>query len=194
MKIIGLTGGSGAGKTAVANVLKGFGAFVIDCDDIARKVVKPNKPAYLELINIFGKIILNHDNTINRKVLGEIAFTNEDNLAKLNLCTHKYILAEVDLQIKTITDNPGEYTCIVIDAALLIETNLHKKTDEVWLVVANEKIQQQRIIERDSITYEQAKMRLKNQTAVEEHMPYADVIIENNDDFTALENNVRKKI
>lgn len=194
MKIIGLTGNSGSGKSAVADILRESGGYIIDCDMIAHNNMSQNGVAYNDIVSEFGKDILDEGGEINRKKLGEIVFNDKEKLRLLNSITHKYITYEVNRKIQEIKNKHGEYKCIVIDAPLLIEAGLECLADEIWVVSAgiNKKID--RIMVRDGITRDMAIARLKNQRSDEELIKWADVIIYNNgDDIYELREMVNNK-
>ena len=89
MLLIGLTGGIATGKSLVSEILRGLGAYIIDADKIAREVVEPERPAWLEIVDFFGKDIINKDKTINRKRLGEIIFNDPVKKRKLEEIVEK---------------------------------------------------------------------------------------------------------
>jgi len=172
--IIGLTGGSGSGKSTVAEILKQNQMFIIDCDKIAHDIILKGNDAYNELVEIFGENILDSSEQIIRRKLGDVVFKDKAKLNLLNECTHKHIIKKVNELI-----NLNRVS--VIDAPLLIETNLHTISDRVLAVYADMDIRIQRIIKRDNITFEQANKRLQNQMSWNEMSSYADIIIYNND-------------
>ena len=96
MKVIGLTGGTGSGKSVVSKSLAAAGAVVIDADKIAHEIILKGEPAYQEIVKYYGTGILDAKGNIIRRRLGEIVFHDAEKLAFLNQCTHKYICAEVD--------------------------------------------------------------------------------------------------
>ena len=176
--LIGLTGGIASGKSLVAEELKRLGAYLIDADEIAREVVKTGLPAYNEIVKEFGEKILNPDKTINRKVLGNIVFSNTELRRRLERITHPKIRKKIDKYIKEIKGrNPD--AIIVVDAALLIEAGLYKKMEKVIVVYADEKTQIERLMERDGFTMDAAKNRLSAQMPLTEKRRYADFVIEN---------------
>lgn len=179
MKVIGLTGGIASGKTTVSTFLKSKGYEVIDADLISREIYNVDEEAYKKVITEFGTEILNNDRTINRKKLGKVVFNNKLKLKKLNEITHPIITNKI---LKKIEESKlrGKKICFV-DAALLIEANLVKYVDEVWLVVADEEVQINRLMKRDNISYEDAKKRIESQMPVAEKKKYADFIINNSE-------------
>lgn len=180
MKIIGLTGSSGSGKSAVSRIFEKNGGYVIDADRIAHENIKKGNPAYNELKLSFGNDILFSNEEIDRKKLGELVFSDKEKLKLLNEISFKYIFEKISEKMDYIIKNPGDYRFIVIDAPLLIETGLNSISSEVWLICADEKIRLERIIKRDNIDISYAAKRLNNQTPQKELIPFADIIIENN--------------
>ena len=191
MKVIGLTGGTGSGKSVVSRRLMAHGAFIIDADRIAHEMIEKGKPAYHDIIAYFGEEILDECGNIIRKKLGNIVFSNREKLDFLNLCTHKYIGEEILSQIRY-TKEKDIHRCIIIDAPLLLEADLAGLCDEIWVVFAEESVRARRVMERDSITYQQAKERIGSQKSWEEYKKYADVIIDNSRDLAFLETQIEE--
>ena len=188
MKIIGLTGGTGSGKGFVAERLRKRNAYVMDADVIAHEIIEKGKPAYNEIVKYFGDEILDEDGQIIRRKLGDIVFSDSEKLAFLNLCTHKYINMEIMRVIKEISPQTDKYTAIVIDAPLLAEAGLADVCDDIWVVYADSEVRIKRIIERDSITEEQARKRIASQKSWEEYKTLGAVIIDNSSDDENVEN------
>ena len=188
MKIIGLTGGSGTGKSIISEYLKQKGMYIIDADKIAHGILEKGKPAYYEVLELFGDTILDEDKNIIRRKLGDIVFNDKEKLKKHTKCTHKHIIAEIR---KLIKENMQKcYKAIVIDAPLLVEAGLHKQTDEVWAIYADTPIRIERIMKRDNITFEQAKSRIDSQMDWQELKKYADVIIFNNESVEKVKKDI----
>ena len=184
MKVIGLTGGTGSGKSVVSKSLAEAGAVIVDADQIAHEIILKGKPAYQEIIAYYGTGILDEDGNIIRKKLGEIVFNDGEKLAFLNQCTHKYICAEVDRQIAAAKEAG---TAIVLDAPLLLEAGLEQVCDWVWVVYADPEVRAQRVMARDGVTYELAKARIANQKSWEEYKQAADTVIDNSKDLAYLQ-------
>ncbi len=185
MKVIGLTGGTGSGKSIVSAFLEQNGAYIIDADEIAHGIIERGKPAYEELTNYFGGAILDQDRNILRKKLGSIVFTNKEKLDFLNRCTHKYISQEIDKQIAERKKKQRD-TCIVLDAPLLLEAKLENRCNEIWVVFAEEEVRARRIMERDNITYQEAKNRIGCQKNWDFYRQKANLILDNSKDLQHL--------
>lgn len=191
MKIIGLTGGTGSGKSVVSRSLAEAGAVIVDADQIAHEIIERGKPAYLEIIDFYGRDILDAEGNIIRKKLGEIVFHDAEKLAFLNRCTHKYIAAEVERQIAA-AKAQGEAKAIILDAPLLLEAGLEQICDLVWVVYAEAEVRTQRVMARDGISYESAKARIANQKSWEEYRNAADAVIDNSGDLAPLQAQIKE--
>ncbi len=186
MKVIGLTGGTGSGKSVVSQSLSEAGAVIVDADKIAHEIILKGEPAYQEIIAYYGTGILDEEGNIIRKKLGEIVFNNGEKLAFLNQCTHKYICAEVDRQIAA-AKAADTATAIILDAPLLLEAGLEQVCDGVWVVYADPEVRARRVMARDGVTYELAKARIANQKSWEEYKQAADTVIDNSKDLAYLQ-------
>ena len=186
MKVIGLTGGTGSGKSVVSRSLAAAGAVIVDADKIAHEIILQGEPAYQEIIEYYGTGILDEGGNIIRKKLGEIVFNDKEKLAFLNQCTHKYITAEVKNQI-TAAKEEGTAAAVIVDAPLLLEAKLETVCDIVWVVYADPEVRAQRVMARDGITYELAKARIANQKSWDEYKQAADAVIDNSKDLAHLE-------
>jgi dephospho-CoA kinase len=191
MKIIGITGGIGSGKTTVTEFLREKGYQVVDADLIARKIVEPGTEVLGELVLHFGDLILQPDGTLNRKKLAELAFMDKVQKNALDQITHGAILENVSTQIKEIQTqhNPK---LVFVDAALLIESGLYQKMDEVWLVTAHEALRIQRVIARDRLDAERVKQRIQAQMNDEQKARHSFRIIHNSGTKLQLYNTLEK--
>lgn len=191
MKIIGITGGIGSGKTTVTDFLKEKGFQVVDADLIARKIVEPGTTILGELVSYFGDIILKPDGSLDRKKLAELAFADSIQKGALDKITHGAILENISSQIKEIQKqlNPA---LVFVDAALLIETGLHQKMDEVWLITAHEKLRIQRVASRDHLDAERVKQLIQAQMSDEQKASHSFRIINNSGTKTELYDTLEK--
>lgn len=189
MKVIGLTGGTGSGKSVVSKSLAEAGAVIVDADKIAHEIILKGEPAYHEIVEYYGTGILDAEGNIIRKKLGEIVFNDKEKLVFLNQCTHKYITAEVKKQIAA-AKAEGTAAAIIVDAPLLLEAKLEAVCDLVWVVYADPEVRAQRVMDRDGITYELAKARISNQKSWEEYNSAASAVIDNNKDLCHLKEQI----
>lgn len=177
MKIYGLTGKTGAGKSTVAEKLRDLGFCVIDGDIIARSITEKGKPAITLLANEFGCDIIEDDGSLNRKLLAARAFKDRENTAKLNSITHPIIKAEFEEELKK-AESEG-FSFAVIDAAALLESSCKDLCEKIIVVTAPEEIRLERILKRDGITKEQALTRMNAQFPDEYYNEKADILIKN---------------
>lgn len=189
LRTIGVTGGSGSGKSLVSSILAEHGAYVIDADAINHKNLMPGGSAYAGVVDEFGKTILSESGTIDRRRLGEIVFSSKERLKALELITHGEVVSQIHKLIRHANDSTT-FKFIVVDAPLLVEAGLHRHMDEVWLVVADQDLRLERICARDCITKDMAMKRLAAGTAQEVLLEFADVIISNTKDVSELRNEV----
>jgi len=174
MKIIGVTGGTGAGKSVLCDELKKCGATVIDCDYISRQVTKSRGAAFREIVEAFGEGILAADGELDRKALAAIVFNNEQKLELLNEITHKHIFAEMQKQL----DGCTSYV-VVMDVPLLFKPDFPFKCDLTVAVLADPELRLKRIMNRDDISKDAALERMKNQMSDAEYKELADICFEN---------------
>ncbi len=190
MMIVGLTGGIASGKSLVARVFQDLGAHVICADKIVHGLLEPGQPAWEEVRAHFGSRIENPDETIDRRKLGEIVFSDDVQRAWLNRCLHPRVFEVFATQIRHLADREPD-AIVVLDAALLIETGYHKKMDKVVVVFAEEEQQMKRLMERESFSAEQAAARIRSQMPLVEKKRHADYVINNTSDRTDTEGQAR---
>ncbi|HAZ97461.1 MAG TPA: dephospho-CoA kinase [Treponema sp.] len=178
MKLIGLTGGSGAGKGYVCAEFLRQGIPSIDCDQIARAVCEAHSPCLQELTDTFGTQILLEDGSLHRRKLAEIAFPDPEKCAKLNQITHKYILQACEAAILK-AKNAG-IPVLILDAPTLFQSGLYQRCDFLIGVLAEYKIRLLRIIERDRLSEKAARERLDAQLPDAYYMAHCNAIIQNN--------------
>jgi dephospho-CoA kinase len=175
--IIGLTGGIASGKSTVSEMLKKRGIPVIDADLIAREVVEVGKKAYTEIVNAFGKEILNEDLTINRARLGSIVFQNEDKREQLNSIVHPEVRLEMKRRQEQLISEGAK--AVVLDIPLLFESNLKHLVDKVIVVYTGEKNQLERLMKRNNFSKKEALSRINAQMPLKEKVKFADAVINN---------------
>ncbi|HJN03252.1 MAG: dephospho-CoA kinase [Nitrospinota bacterium] len=178
MLLIGLTGGIASGKTTVSNMFVKLGAHLIDADVIARDVVKPDKPAWKEIVSAFGESVLDDKKEIIREKLAAAIFNSPEKRKQLEAITHPRIIEEENRLINEIRKNnkPG---IIILDAALLIEAGHHNRVDKLIVVYLNKNTQIKRLRKRDSLSFADAKKRLDSQMSLNEKVNLANYVIDN---------------
>lgn len=182
MKIIGITGGVGAGKSTVLDYLREqFHAYVIQADQAGHQVMEPGEICYSQVIALFGEHILKKDKTIDRKAVSDVVFGNEEKLKKLNGIIHpavrQSVLEEIQLQKEKKT------AIVVVEAALLLEEHYEKFCDKVWYVHTDREIRISRLMENRGYSREKSESIISSQAPDEYFAKHADYIIRNNGDI-----------
>ncbi len=175
MKVLGLTGGIGSGKTTVANMFRELGVPVYIADDEAKKLMNSDPLVQQKIISLFGKEAY-ENNTLNRKFLAGRVFGNKDLLEKLNAIVHPAVGKHFEEWKKIQT---GEY--VVYEAAILFEKGGYKKCDKTLLITAPLEVKLERIMARDKSTREEIEARMNNQWPDEKKAKMADFILSNID-------------
>ena len=176
MKVIGITGSSGSGKSTVSKIIQNeLNAKLIVADEIVKKMQETGQEYFEKIIELLGNEYLNKDAKLNRKKVADLIFKDEEKREEINKLTKKYVVAEIKRKIESSTK---EY--VVIDAPLLIESGLDKICNIVIGVVADYKTQIERICERDKLTKVEAVSRLNIQPDNEFYRKNVDYIVENN--------------
>jgi dephospho-CoA kinase len=178
--LIGITGGIGSGKSAVTAYLRQRGEHVICADEVAREVVQPGSRGAAVVRRQFGEEYFLPDGALNRAKLAQRVFQEPESLKRLNAILHPIIIGTVWEKASQL---PGR---VFIDAALLIETGMHEKTDYVWLVTADRETRIARVMQRDRAVREAVKKRMDSQTDDAQREKYADEVIDNSGDLEAL--------
>jgi len=175
MKIIGITGGIGSGKSTVAGFLAGLGVAVIDADGVGHEVLESDGEARRQVIDAFGEDIVAPDGRIDRKKLGDIVFGNPEALSRLNRIMHPRIDEVVEARLERYRRQGVE--AIVIDAPLLVEAGWGKKVDRVWVTTAPEAVILKRL-EQSGLSRDEATARIRSQLPDGERVKHADVVID----------------
>lgn len=189
MKIIGVTGSSGAGKTEVCKILqKRYDAEIIDADEVAKKLSKKGTLYLNSIIDSFGKEIIYKNGALNRKKLANIIYEDNQKREQLNQCTFDYIVQEIKNRI----NNINHKQMILIDAPLLYESGLDSICDTVITILAQQEEQIKRICRRDNVTEESAKKRLNAQNDNTFFEEVGDIQIRNDGTLKQLEEQLNK--
>jgi dephospho-CoA kinase len=177
MRVIGLTGGIGSGKSTVAKILVELGAKHIDADKVAQEVYLPGTAGFRDVVKTFGERVLSGNGEIDRRKLGEIVFNNPKALETLNGIIHPraYDLARERLD---------EYRrqgaeVVVLEVILLVEAGWDHLADEIWVTVISEDVVVERLMKERGLSREEVVARIRSQTSNEDRIKYADVVIRN---------------
>ena len=173
--IVGLTGGSGAGKSSISRLFGNMGMYIIDADAVARQVMEPGEECLKETVLAFGEDILRADGSLDRSKLGNIVFHDAKSLEKLNTVTHKYITRRILSDIRAHKEQD-----VLIDGAVLIESGIHRVCDEIIGVLADKDVRIARIMARDGLSREQAQARIQAQKEDQFYIENTSFLIYNN--------------
>lgn len=190
MKVIGLTGGIGSGKSTVSKLLKSWGARIIDTDASYHRLLKEHEGMIADLKEAFGEDIF-IGNELDRQRLGSIVFRDREKLMLLNSITHPVVYEDVLRQIEEGRHDPNCFA-VILDSPLLIHTHLEPLLDEIWLVTASLPVKLARIKERDHSDEEYILQKIRNQKSDEENIPFADKVIDNSGSLKELEQIVKE--
>ena len=182
MKIIGITGGVGSGKSRVLSFLEEkYNAIICQADHVAWKLQEPGQRSYLEIVEYFGKTILNDDQTINRGALGQIVFNNVAKLQKLNEITHPAVKDYIKEQILLEKEKGSEL--FIIEAALLLEDHYEEICDEIWYIFAREEVRRERLKESRNYTDEKIDSMIAKQQTESYFRKHCQLTIDNSGNF-----------
>ncbi|WP_444963141.1 dephospho-CoA kinase [Nocardiopsis sp. M1B1] len=177
MLTVGLTGGIGSGKSAVATGLAAYGATVVDADAIAREVVEPGTPGLEAVVAEFGERVLTPDGRLDRPRLGEIVFADEASLARLNAIVHP-LVGERSSQLMEEAVASG-VEVVVYDVPLLVENGLGPLYDVVVVVDAPDEVRVERVAANRGMPREQVEARIRAQADRDTRLAAADLVVDN---------------
>ena len=171
--IIGITGSIACGKSLVSNYLQEKGYTIIDADKIGHMALE-NDEVKKQLVNKFGKSILK-DNEVNRVTLGKLVFENNENLKELNNIIHPQIRKNISEQIQVHKNEK----LVFVDVPLLFEAKFDDLVEKIIVISLDEKIQLERLMNRNSLSKEEALQRIKSQIPVREKEKLGDYVVDN---------------
>jgi len=189
MKVIGLTGGIGSGKSTISQYLAELGAVVIDADKVGHQAYKPGTPAFNDVVAAFGTDIIDEKGEIDRKKLGAIVFADSESLVRLNRIMHFRMREIIEKMIEDYVKQGVEV--VVLEAAILIEANWVSLVDEVWVAAASELAVVKRLKEQRGLDEEQTHARIQSQITMEERAKYASAIIKNDGNLDEMKAQVK---
>ena len=180
--LIGLTGGIATGKSTVANYLATtYNLPILDADIYARDAVSVRSPILSQIAEKYGTEIILSDGNLNRSKLGEIIFHQPEERHWVESVIHPYVR---NCFAKAINESSANTLILVIP--LLFEANLENLVNQIWVVSCSPQQQQQRLIERNNLTPEQAAARINSQLPIAEKIARADVVLDNSANLESL--------
>jgi dephospho-CoA kinase len=189
MILVGLTGGVATGKSTVANMFKQCGAVVIDADLLARQVVEPGKPAWRAIVKLFGKTVLNPDNSLNRHALGAIVFLHPAKRRALEAIVHPRVARE-QARLTKQAARKDPHAVVIYDVPLLFEAGIDKRVDQTIVVTADQTTQVSRLKKRDDLSRAEALRRIHSQMPLTRKIRQADHVVNG----TLPRSSLRKKV
>ena len=178
--VIGLTGNIATGKSVVRKMLEHLGSYGIDADALSHRATSKGAPGYQQVVDTFGRWILDKDGQIDRAKLGRLVFADPDALKTLEGIIHPLVRDAIDILVRR-----SKQKVIVIEAIKLLEGELHTYCDTIWVTDAPENLQFQRLVQQRKMPSEAARERISAQGAQEDKLSKADVIIQNQGSFEA---------
>lgn len=188
MRIVGLTGGFGSGKSFVASLFKRLGAKVIDADKLGHKALNKGSVVYKRVVAAFGKKILKSDLSIDRKALAGLAFADKRNLAKLNSIVHPGIIKKISERIK----KARKSEVLIVDAPLICETNITGLMNALIVVKTSKKKQVERCSKKFGMYEKDICKRIDMQMSLNKKIRMADYVVDNDGTKEKTKKQVRK--
>jgi len=186
---VGLTGGIATGKSTVVRMLVRRGARVIDHDALVHALQEPGRPVWRQIVEVFGRGILDDGGRIDRKRLGALVFGDEVRRKALEGIVHPAVLEEAERERERI-GRQDERAIVLSNIPLLLEVGMQDRFDLILLVYAPPEVQIERVMKRNGMTREEAAARLSAQMPIDEKLRRADVVIRNDSTMGDLEKRV----
>lgn len=174
--VLGLTGSIATGKSTVVSIFRSYGFPIVDGDVVAREIVEVGKPALKAIESHFGAEILLPDGQLNRKKLGQIIFTDKTERQTLNRLLDPFLRQAILAKIEA---SKKEAKLVIVDIPLLFEGGYEDAVDQVATVYLPEKIQLERLMQRDDLTETEAKARIQSQWSIEEKKAKSQIVFDN---------------
>lgn len=194
MKVYGITGGAGTGKSEVIKMLQqNFGGCVIMSDEVARELMQKGNISYQLIVEYFGRDILMDDGEIDRKKLADYVFNNKEALEKLNSMTHPYVKDEIRKLIAE-AEASGECRFVALESAILLECGYEDICDEFWYVYTKPEIRRQRMKETRNYSDEKVDSVMRNQQPDEVFFEQCSFVIKNNTTLSDVYAQLKEKL
>ena len=190
---VGLTGGIGSGKSTASRYFESLGAFVLDADEEAKKMITSNETVQHELISEFGTDIIDGTGRVDKNKLSRVAFQDEDHQQRLNSVVHPYIFNLIDKEFNRVF-NDKKHGVFIVDAALIYETGFDAHLDYVIVVTAHLKNRMERALGRETLSREEILKRVDFQWPEEEKVNMADFVVHNDGTEEELQKNIKSLI
>ena len=179
--VIGLTGNIATGKSVVRRMLEHLGAYTIDADALAHRVISKGAPGYQPVLDTFGKWLLDSEGQIDRRKLGRLVFSDSEALAQLEGIIHPFVGQAIDILVRR-----ARQKVVVVEAIKLLESNLRAQCDTIWVADAPQKVQVERLMRKRGMSREEALQRVQIQAAQKIKLDAANTVITNNGSYDDL--------
>lgn len=193
MKVIGVTGGVGAGKSEILNyIADNWNATVVEADEVGYLVMKPGKSCFAPIVELFGPGILQEDGTLDRTRIAQIVFEDKNLLEKLNAIVHPAVKKYIRKAIQREEENETDF--FIVEAALLIEDKYDEICDELWYIYADEETRTERLKKNRGYSEEKIKSIFANQLSEDEFSEHCDFEIDNSGDFEDTKEQIMQRM
>ena len=193
MKVIGVTGGVGAGKSEILNfIADNWNATVVEADEVGYLVMKPGKSCFAPIVELFGPGILQEDGTLDRTKIAELVFEDKELLDKLNAIVHPAVKKYIRKAIEREKENETDF--FIVEAALLIEDKYDELCDELWYIYADEETRTERLMKNRGYSEEKVKSIFANQLSEDEFSDHCDFEIDNSGDFEDTKEQIMQRM
>lgn len=179
--VIGLTGNIATGKSVVRRMLEHLGAYTIDADALAHRVISKGAPGYQPVLDTFGKWLLDREGQIDRKKLGRLVFGDSEALAQLEGIIHPFVGQAIDILVRR-----ARQKVVVVEAIKLLESDLRARCDTIWVADAPQEVQVERLMRKRGMSREDALQRVQMQAAQKTKLDAANIVITNNGSYDDL--------
>ena len=193
MKVIGVTGGVGAGKSEILTyIAENWDAAVVETDEVGYLVMIPGKSCFAPIVELFGPGILQEDGTLDRAKIAELVFGDKELLEKLNAIVHpavkRYIQKSIDRERELDTD------IFIVESALLVEDKYNAICDELWYIYADEETRTERLMKNRGYSKEKILSIFANQLSEDEFSEQCDFEIDNSGDFEDTKEQIKRRM
>ncbi|MBS6194401.1 MAG: dephospho-CoA kinase [Clostridiales bacterium] len=193
MKVIGITGGAGAGKSEILNFIAGnWNATVIEADEVGYLVMRPGGLCFAPIVELFGPGILKEDGTLNREKISELVFQDRELLEKLNGIVHPAVKAYIKKAMEG--ERKHETDIFIVEAALLIEDKYDEICDELWYIYADEEVRAERLRKNRGYSEEKIRRIFANQLSEDEFSDHCDFEIDNSGEFEETKEQITQRM
>ena len=193
MKVIGVTGGVGAGKSEILNyIADNWNATVVEADEVGHLVMKPGTSCFAPIVELFGPGILQEDGTLDRTRIAQMVFEDKKLLEKLNAIVHPAVKKYIRKAIQREEENETDF--FIVEAALLIEDKYDEICDELWYIYADEETRTERLKKNRGYSEEKIKSIFANQLSEDEFSEHCDFEIDNSGDFEDTKEQIMQRM